>query len=43
LGRTKYLSKIDKDAYYYFETLKNYKELFQDKKKAEQTALNIFK
>ncbi len=41
LGKSKYLAKINKDSYYYFETLKNYKEIFQDKKKAEQTALTI--
>ena len=37
----KYLQKISKESYYYAETLKNYKELFHDKKKAEQTALTI--
>lgn len=41
LGKSKYLAKINKDSYYYLETLKNYKEIFQDKKKAEQTALTI--
>ncbi len=41
LGKSKYLSKINKEAYYYTETLKNYKELFNDPKKAEETALSI--
>lgn len=41
LGKSKYLSKINKEAYYYTETLRNYKELFNDPKKAEETALNI--
>jgi len=41
LGKSKYLTKINKEAYYYTETLRNYKELFQDPKKAEETALNI--
>lgn len=41
IGKSKYLTKIDKEAYYYVETLRNYKELFTDKKKAEQLALKL--
>ncbi len=41
LGKSKYLNKINKESYYYVETLRNYKELFNDKKKAEQTAIAI--
>lgn len=41
LGNSKYLTKIDKEAYYYVETLRNYKELFSDKKKAEEVAMRI--
>jgi hypothetical protein len=41
LGKSKYLIKINKEAYYYAATLKNYKELFNDSKKAEETAKNI--
>lgn len=41
LGKNKYLAKINKEAYYYAETLRNYKELFADSKKAETTAKNI--
>lgn len=41
IGKSKYLTKIDKEAYYYVETLRNYKELFSDKKKAEKVALKI--
>jgi len=41
LGKSKYLTKIDKEAYYYVETLRNYKELFSDKKKAEELAYKI--
>jgi hypothetical protein len=41
IGNSKYLQKISKENYYYFETLKNYKELFHDKKKAEETTLII--
>ncbi len=41
IGKSIYLTKIDKEAYYYVETLRNYKELFSDKKKAEEVALKI--
>lgn len=41
IGKSKYLTKIDKEAYYYVETLRNYKEIFSDKKKAEETARKI--
>ena len=41
IGRSKYLTKINKESYYYIETLRNYKELFHDKEKAEKTALAI--
>jgi hypothetical protein len=41
IGKSKYLQKINKESYYYVETLKNYKELFNDPQKAEQTAKDI--
>ena len=41
IGKSRYLNRIDKESYYYFETLRNYKELFTDKKKAEVLALKI--
>lgn len=41
LGKNKYLSKINKEAWYYAETMKNYKEIFSDEKKMEQTAKMI--
>lgn len=41
IGKSKYLQKIDKEAYYYVETIKNYKQLFTDQQKAEETALKI--
>jgi hypothetical protein len=41
IGNSKYLKKISKENYYYVETLKNYKELFHDTKKAEETALTL--
>ena len=41
IGKSKYLVKINKEAFYYAETLKNYKEIFSDSKKAEETVKNI--
>ncbi len=41
IGNSKYLGKINKESYYYLETMRNYKELFSDAGKAEQTTLNL--
>ncbi len=41
IGKSKYLSKINKETYYYVEAMRNYKEIFSDPKKAEETALTI--
>lgn len=41
LGKSKYLSKINKESYYYIETLKNYKEIFSDTKKTEEAVKQI--
>ena len=41
IGRSKYLQKINKESYYYAETLKNYKEIFSDPTKAEATAKEL--
>ena len=41
IGNSKYLTKINKEAYYYVETLCNYKEIFSDKEKVEETALKL--
>jgi hypothetical protein len=41
IGKSKYLQKISQENFYYIETLRNYKTLFSDSKKAEQTALAI--
>ena len=41
IGNSRYLTKINKEAYYYVETLKNYKEIFSDPAKAEETALSL--
>jgi hypothetical protein len=43
LGKNKYLAKINKEAYYYAETIKNYKEIFSDPKKFENTATTLLK
>ena len=43
LGKNKYLSKINKEAYYYAETIKNYKEIFTDPKKLEETTTVLLK
>ncbi len=41
IGKSKWLQKINKESYYYLETLRNYREIFSDSKKAEATALAI--
>jgi len=41
IGNCKYLSKIDKESYYYIETLRNYRELFSDSKKTEELAVKL--
>ncbi len=41
IGKSKYLQKINKESFYYVETLRNYKEIFSDAKKAESVALEI--
>ena len=41
IGKSKWLQKINKESYYYIETLRNYREIFNDPKKAEETALTI--
>jgi len=41
IGPSKYLVKMNKEAFYYAETLKNYKEIFSDSKKAEETVKGI--
>jgi hypothetical protein len=42
-GFTKDLEKFNKEAYYYGQQLKEYKELLKDKKKAEAKALEMLK
>ncbi len=41
IGKSKWLQKINKESYYYLATLRNYREIFSDSKKAEETALTI--
>jgi hypothetical protein len=41
IGKSRYLQKINKESYYYTETLRNYKEIFSDKKKSEETAIAL--
>ena len=41
LGNNKYLLKIGKETWYYAETMRNYKSLFNDQAKAEQTVKGI--
>ncbi len=41
IGKSKYLKKINAESWYYVETLRNYKEIFSDSKKAEETAIAI--
>jgi hypothetical protein len=41
IGKSKYLSKINAQSYYYLETMRNYREILSDKKKAEELAITI--
>lgn len=43
IGKSKYLQKISKESYYYVQSLRNYKEVFSDPKKAEEIALRLLK
>lgn len=41
MGKSKYLTKMNKEAWYYAETMKNYKELFSDEAKVEKLVKDI--
>lgn len=41
MGNSKYLKNINKETWYYVETLKNYKEIFNDEAKLEKKAKEI--
>lgn len=43
IGKSKYLKKINKEAYYYVDALRNYKETFSDPKKVEEIAIKLLK
>lgn len=40
VGRSKYLNKINRESYYYFEALRSYKEVFSNEKKTERAMLD---
>jgi hypothetical protein len=41
IGKSKWLQKINKESFYFYETLKNYKSIFESERRAEETALAI--
>jgi hypothetical protein len=41
IDKSKYLQKIEKNSYYFFETIRNYKNIFEDEKKAEELAVKL--
>ena len=41
IGKSRYLQKIDKESYYYTETLRNYRELFNGPQKVETLAMKV--
>lgn len=41
LGKNRQLQKINKETYYYVETLKNYRQLFNDRTKREEAAKKL--
>lgn len=41
LSKNKYVQKINKESFYYVESLRNYKEIFSDERKIEETAINF--
>lgn len=43
IGRSKYLQRINKEVFYYAETLKNYREIFTNTEKFEEAAFGILK
>ncbi len=42
-GKSKYLRKINSEAWYYAESLRNYKELFQDPAKREEMVMRLLR
>jgi hypothetical protein len=41
IGKSKYLKKINAEAFYYATSLRNFREIFRDERKAEVTAIAI--
>lgn len=41
MGKSKYLTKMNKEVWYYAETIKNYKEIFSDEAKTEKLVKDI--
>ncbi len=41
IGKSKYLTKMNKEVWYYAETMKNYKEIFSDEAKTEKLVKGI--
>jgi hypothetical protein len=41
MGKSKYLTKMNKEAFYYAETMKNYKEIFSDEAKTEKLVKGV--
>lgn len=43
IGKSKYFSKLNKESYYYIETVKNYKAILSDSKKTEELVVSLLK
>ncbi|MES2849442.1 MAG: hypothetical protein V4685_10330 [Bacteroidota bacterium] len=41
MGKSKYLTKMNKEVWYYAETMKNYKEIFSDEAKTEKLVKDV--
>lgn len=41
LGKQKFLKKINKEAYYYVEAIKNYKDIFSDESRLEEGVISL--
>ena len=41
MGNSKWLTKMNKEVFYYTETMKNYKEIFSDEAKTEKLVKDV--
>ena len=41
IGKSKIITQLNKESYYYIECIRNYKQLFSDKNKREELALKV--